>query len=883
MPKKPLSAPPRRARSTRTRRLSADPTRGGTGSKRNVAPPPKSPAKASKSAGKRAPKSPPAEQPRPTRRRAPRPRLILTAAQKGLIVGIALIFLTAILVLSVLSPNQGRLTAGMARGVGQLFGWGGVIVPLLTGGLGFYLVLWGMDHPPRLPLRRLLGGGLALAAGLALASLLANWRDDRLTTVWQVAGQGRGGGYVGAALAALGQTAVGAPGAILLYSLAAALGAALMLGVSRERLAAWGQRLRPRSSAAPPAGRAAPAMPAPLHEREPVRLVPAEPAPPPAAVAEDPASHEAEQAEAVRLRRRAQLSRPTPAESPQPAPTPPAEAAALLPDETLPAVLAGRPAGQWELPDLATLLRPGADPERSHDAVERQAEIIVHTLESFGAPGRIVDTHIGPTVTQFGVEPLYIEARTGRRIKVKVSKIAGLADDLALALAAKSVRIEAPVPGKGYVGIEVPNAHKALVSLRDIMESAEFARLRSPLRLGLGQDVAGNAIAADLAKMPHLLIAGATGSGKSVCVNGIIACLLLQNTPDDLRFVMVDPKRVELTGYNGIPHLAAPVVVEMERVVGVLQWALREMDKRYQMFAQVGVRNLVAYNKLIMERGQPRLPYIVVIIDELADLMMTAPEETERALARLAQMARATGIHMIIATQRPSVDVVTGLIKANFPARIAFAVASAVDSRVVLDQVGAERLLGQGDMLFQRPDAPAPLRMQGCFVSDEELNSLIGYWRTARRFIKYTAADAQPASAPPADAPVQDGRPPVPAPILAVTASQTAAPQTAAPQAAAPEQIQPPLWDDLVDLAPAKPDDDADDLWEEALAFVRKTGKASTSLLQRRFRIGYTRAARLIDRMEEERVIGPPTGTSKARDVLGHTADGRFDADDDDS
>ncbi len=299
--------------------------------------------------------------------------------------------------------------------------------------------------------------------------------------------------------------------------------------------------------------------------------------------------------------------------------------------------------------------------------------------------------------------------RGGKRTKVKVGKIAGLADDLALALAARSIRIQAPVPGKGYVGIEVPNSAKALVSLRDVMESAEYGRMKSPLRVGLGQNVAGQPIGADLAAMPHLLIAGTTGSGKSVCVNGLIACLLLQNTPDDLRLVMIDPKRVELTGYNGIPHLAAPVVVDMDRVIGTLQWALREMDNRYKLFAGAGARNISEYNKKMRrDPNAQKLPYIVIIIDELADLMMLAPEDTERSITRLAQMARATGIHMVIATQRPSVDVVTGLIKANFPARIAFAVASSTDSRVILDSTGAERLLGQGDMLFQSPDAAAP-------------------------------------------------------------------------------------------------------------------------------------------------------------------------------
>ncbi|MCA9973086.1 MAG: DNA translocase FtsK, partial [Anaerolineales bacterium] len=520
-----------------------------------------------------------------------------------------------------------------------------------------------------------------------------------------------------------------------------------------------------------------------------------------------------------------------------------------------------------------------------------------HTLESFGAPATVVEISHGPTVTQFGVEPNFIEARSGKRTKVKVGKIASLADDLALALAAHSIRIQAPVPGKGYVGIEVPNVAKALVSLRDVIEAPEFRKIKSPLAIGLGQNVSGQPISADLAAMPHLLIAGTTGSGKSVCVNGIIACLLLQNTPDNLKLVMVDPKRVELTGYNGVPHLAAPVVVEMDRVIGTLQWALREMDGRYKRFAEYGARNIVEYNKKIAKDSkQEPLPYIVIIIDELADLMMLAPEDTERAVTRLAQMARATGIHMVIATQRPSVDVVTGIIKANFPARIAFAVASSTDSRVILDTTGAERLLGQGDMLFQSPDAAAPVRLQGCYVSDGELNKLIEYWRTARRFNLIPSTEsitpraaAEAAAATPETAAPARPTPPPPAAATPTGNGETAV--TPTPQAAEPVEPHPitltphhpitpsspaasnltqrPLWEELQAMENAEDDPELDDeLLPEAIALVRKLNKASTSLLQRRFRIGYTRAARLVDHMEEQGIIGPPTGTSKARVVL---------------
>jgi S-DNA-T family DNA segregation ATPase FtsK/SpoIIIE len=581
----------------------------------------------------------------------------------------------------------------------------------------------------------------------------------------------------------------------------------------------------------------------------------------------------------------------------------------------------------WKLPAIADILESGSDQDTNNAAIREQVEIIEHTLESFGAPATIVEINQGPTITQFGVEPNYLIMRNGKRTKVKVGKIAGLADDLALALAARSIRIQAPVPGKGYVGIEVPNSSKALVSLRDIMESPDFGRIRSTLRIGLGQNVAGQPISTDLAGMPHLLIAGTTGAGKSVCVNGIIACLLLLNTPDDLRLVMIDPKRVELTGYNGIPHLAAPVVVEMDRVIGTLQWALREMDHRYKLFAEAGARNIADFNKKMrQQRRSEKLPYIVIIVDELADLMMLAPEDTERSVTRLAQMARATGIHMIISTQRPSVDVVTGLIKANFPARIAFAVASSTDSRVILDTTGAERLLGQGDMLFQSPDAAAPVRLQGCFVSDNELNKLIHYWQTARRENLIPASESiapRPVQAkpgtlvtpmtiaadkpaphpervtraargpgtgqstatgdeptvvttppPPATKREQDQEPrPQPPSIKPKLRSSSPQPEQPPAEGNKRELIQQPLWEALQELDEQNGNDisaaEEDELLAEAIALARKLNKASTSMLQRRFRIGYTRAARLIDAMEERGIIGPPTGTSKAREVIG--------------
>ena len=478
----------------------------------------------------------------------------------------------------------------------------------------------------------------------------------------------------------------------------------------------------------------------------------------------------------------------------------------------------------WPIPAVADILDP-ATPSAVQSHYDRdRARIIEDTLGSFGAPARIVEIHRGPAVTQYGVEPEFIETRTGRT-RVRVAKIVSLADDLALALSAPSIRIQAPVPGKAYVGIEVPNSELSLVSLRELIETDVFKKVKSNLRFAFGKDVAGKPVCADLTAMPHLLIAGTTNSGKSVLVNAILTSLLLNNTPLDLRLVLVDPKRVELTGYNGIPHLLAPVVVDADRVGAALQWVLREMDSRYKRFSKVGARNIVEYNL----KGDEYLPYIVVVIDELADLMMLAPEETERSITRLAQLARATGIHLIISTQRPSVDVVTGIIKANFPARVAFMVASGTDSRVILDKPGAEALLGRGDMLYQAPDAPAPVRLQGVYVSDSEIQRLVDSWRL-------------------------------------INANRRAE--------GAPEMLN-ATFDVIPSGTPLKQGsffgDDAqagDPMLKEATEVVRREGKASISMLQRRLRVGYNRAARLIDALEEQKIISPQEPGSQVREVL---------------
>ena len=841
---------------------------------------------------------------RGTRRSVPRLNISLDLKQKALVVGIVLIFATAILLLSLISPSQGYLTMTLESWLRTLFGWGGVLVPLFMAGGGIYLVLWGMDQPPRLNGWRISGAILLFLVISTFASLIVVNQSNGTLDYMEVARNQQGGGYLGGLLAGLAVTAFDTIGSVFIFLVLGLLGAILVSGVSRRDFGAfltttW-QGLRTRPEREPvaeqrplPLGNA---RQEPVRANRPVRDLPNNEPTPADAIpfAAEPAAPAAEATSAGSRNRRT-------------TPPPPEPAVAADPSAAI-----GQLDGQlrrepnWQLPVLAEILESGSDQEISHDSIREQVDVIEHTLESFGAPAVVVDINQGPTVTQFGVEPQFLEMRGGKRTKVKVGKIASLADDLALALAAHSVRVQAPVPGKGYVGIEVPNVATALVSLRDLMESNDFRKIKSSIRIGLGQNVAGQPACTDLSKMPHLLVAGTTGSGKSVCVNAIIACLLLENTPEELKFVMVDPKRVELTGYNGIPHLVAPVVVEMDRVIGVLQWAIREMENRYKRFAEIGARNIVEYNKKMGRKKRNKLPFIVIVIDELADLMMLSPEETERGISRLAQMARATGMHMIIATQRPSVDVVTGLIKANFPARIAFAVASSTDSRVILDSTGAERLLGKGDMLFQSPDAAAPVRLQGCYVSEDELERLIDYWKTARRYNLITADEAQPRSlieersvalpegeyeaAPPSRRRISTPPPPAAAepaleaaPIeedveLAADAAPDPPELSPEPVPVAPPPVttatsieQPPLWEDLVEKEQAE--ELEDELLDEAIAAVRELNKASTSLLQRRFRIGYTRAARIIDYMEEKGIIGPPTGTSKAREVLAPTPD----------
>lgn len=468
-----------------------------------------------------------------------------------------------------------------------------------------------------------------------------------------------------------------------------------------------------------------------------------------------------------------------------------------------------------KLPPLSILLNETTQ-KLNEENIHATASLIEQSLDEFGIPARVVGYRVGPTITQYAVEPGYIErlAADGSAIrqKIRVSQISVLQRDLTRALSAERLRIEAPVPGQSFVGIEVPNPKAEVVRLKPMLESPTFTKNPEPLLIALGKDVSGQPVVANLAKMPHLLIAGTTGSGKSVAIASIIFCLAMNNSPQDLKLILLDPKMVELIRFNGLPHILGKVETQTERIVGVLRWTLAEMDRRYRLLEEAHTREIEAYNRKKLQKNEETLPRIVMLIDELADLMMSMPDQTEHSIVRLAQMARATGIHLVVATQRPSTDIITGLIKANFPARISFSVASSIDSRVILDANGAETLLGKGDMLFLPPEAAAPVRAQGVYVADKEIENLISFWKEAEQ-----------------------------------------------------EEPEPAPWESLLEEEASS---GTDALVEEAIRIVTKTQRANTSFLQRRLRIGYPRAARLMDELEEMGIVGPSQGGSKDREVL---------------
>ena len=675
------------------------------------------------------------------------------------IVGLLVFILAVITILALLDFTNSNWLTWWTGLLTQIFGWGAMALSLIAAGTGIHIMLRKVERPYQVRPTQIIGLELILLPALALTNQISG-------ATMIDAYQGQAGGLVGWALSEplldfLGPVLTG-----LLYISLLVWGFSLLIGLKwhtvhrvlwriSHRIGNWAAQV------APP-------------ERE------------------DP---------------------PQPLPSPQyPAPQPQIQSAAL-PEPAEPASNRKR---DRRLPPIS-LLESGTATSVDDGEVQGKKETIEHTLADFGIPAEVTQIRRGPAVTQYGVSPGYIE-RTGpdgeiSLQKIRIGQIASLRRDLALALAAPRLRIQAPIPGRGVVGIEVPNEQVNLVRLRDVIESSEFRNLKAPLAVGLGRNVSGETEAVDMTKLPHLLIAGTTGSGKSICINAFISCLVFNNTPEQLQIIMIDPKKVELIRFNGLPHLVGKVEVEADRAVGVLRWLTAEMDRRYETFAQVGVRNLKSYNQHIRKQNsqaQP-LPYIAVFIDELADLMYVYPGDVERTLCRLAQMARATGIHLVVATQRPSTDVITGLIKANFPARLSFSVASGIDSRVILDSIGAEQLLGRGDMLFLAPDASGPMRVQGVFVTDDEVEHVVTFWKKMRP--EHTAGD--------------------------------------------------PPWESLI--AKHALLDETDTLLESAIELAQTNDHLSASFLQRRLRLGYPRAARIMEHLFEMGLVEDPKTGGKTR------------------
>lgn len=700
----------------------------------------------------------------------------------GDLVIIVLGALAIVSVLGMLRLTEGELIDPWIHFIRRWLGWGAWIVPIGLGYSVVWLIRWRRGLPVEILSFRLIAFELLVVGVLALFAILNGMSIPR-------AEEGAGGGLIGWGIATFLETIVGEIGSFIIFLLLSIFsGLYVIKGVLKKLSLKWMEVFEGSRGK----------VGIQMEESSPTTDIPADQS----------------------RKKPSKRSRRVPHEYKKNFQLP-----ALEDDK------ASKPAKRSEGLPPYEILEQGTYSRISVKEINTTAGLIEKTLADFGLPVRVVDFRTGPSVTQFAVEPGYVEAKASdgstRRQKVRVSQISSLAKDLALALSASRVRIEAPVPGQSFVGIEVPNRRSSIVRLRPILESNPFQAINSPLAIALGRDVAGKPVVADLAAMPHLLIAGTTGSGKSVCITSLACSLTFNNHPEDLKIVMVDPKMVELVRFNGIPHLIGKVETELERIVGVLRWCTVEMDRRYRLLEEAKARDIDNYNqKIRRRRNLDPLPRLVVMIDELADLMMMVPDQTEQTLVRLAQMARATGIHLIVATQRPSTDVVTGLIKANFPARISFAVASSVDSRVILDTQGAETLLGKGDMLFLSAEASTPVRLQGAYVSDLEIERLINYWRT----------------------------------VIDLGEGQT------------PE---PPPWNEL--LARQEALEEHDEIIERAVDLVRSTGRASASMLQRRLRIGYPRAARLMDELEELGVIGRPQSGGRTREVLIDKDDDPFD------
>ncbi len=696
--------------------------------------------------------------------------------------------------LSLLAPGTGVITRGWADFLQRLLGWSAFLLPVALAAGAYWL---GVKRR-RIHLTRATGAALLLLSALGTTHLLR-----RLPNPFELSVAGYGGGYFGWALSSLLVRGMGRLGAYFFSVALVLIGAMIAFDISPARaFRVWWSAVGTavatmRKTASPAEGAVRPG----LRSAAIGRRSRSQPATfPPLAIEPEPEPDKLQRiivppADATPVTRRSSVA---------PVKVIPQRRAEPEEDPAEEAILA--PESEWSLPDPASIFEVSKELEVTDDLVEERAVIIQQTLASLGVPAEVVEAQKGPAITQFAVKPGYLERRSAdgkvRRMRIRVNKISALADDLALALAASPVRIQAPIPGRNVVGVEVPNPQTQMVSLGSVLLSPEFQRQAAPLALPLGRDISGSPVIADLAKMPHLLVAGATGSGKSVAINALISSLLARNTPDSLRMILIDPKRVELAIYKGVPHLVGKVVSDPDEAIGALKWAGREMDRRYTAFAEVGARDLKGYNSRIEKEGNRPLPHVVIVVDELADLMMSAPYDVERALCRLAQMSRATGIHLVVATQRPSTDVITGLIKANFPARIAFAVSSMVDSRVIVDVPGAERLLGRGDLLFMSPASNRLVRAQGCNVSDPEIAALVRFWK-----------------------------------------------RTPVPEADNDHFVQTQLWSEDGSY------EEEDDMLSEAIEVVHKEGRASTTMLQRHLRVGYSRASRLIDTLIQRGTI----------------------------
>ncbi|MGZ8481953.1 MAG: DNA translocase FtsK 4TM domain-containing protein [Candidatus Limnocylindria bacterium] len=768
---------------------------------------------------------------RRSRRRQQSTPLTLSARFVRETTALVLIFLAILSVIALFAPDAGAIVGPWHDILSTLLGWGIAFAPPLLAGLA--VMLW----MKTMPAERWMAASGALVVALAVLGmfhLAVGGTSEAVPT-------GEGGGVIGLAVSGLLSGALGSAGAWVVLALLVGVGLLLYFNMTIGDLVAGylARRDEQREIEAQEARRAAARRP-----RTDVALE-VEPDPGRPSLIDRMRDRLAgggepdEEPPLILRRARAALSVSggSPATKPMPSP-------AQLPLDGNGAVVAATAelehteeahlseaedgladAGAdaaleavqrtWEMPTLDLLADAPASSAAQLD-LSAKGQRIRETLAHFGIGVKVARIQEGPVVTQYA-----LDVDPG----IKLSRIEGLADNLALALAARSIRIEAPIPGEPYVGIEIPNAAFDLVTLKEVLGSRPYVEAagRSKLAFALGQDVAGQPFTADLAKMPHLLIAGATGSGKSVCVNALIDSLLMNATPAEVKLILMDPKRVELAQYRGIPHLLTEVIVEPDKAVNALKWTVATMESRYAEFAARGVRNITGYNEALRP-DQPRMPYIVIVIDELADLMMISAYEVEATITRIAQLARATGIHLVIATQRPSVQVITGLIKANIPSRIAFAMTSGIDSRTILDTTGAEDLLGRGDMLYQPIDAPRAVRLQGVLVTDAEIEAVAGHWR----------AQGGPQYRPEITAPRRDGK------------------SRGGPG--------------------ADEDDDADALLTQAIDIVRRSDKASASLLQRRLRIGYARAARILDQMEDRGIVGAADG-SRFREVL-VTADG---------